>query len=574
MGIPRLRKYLADDEARRAFHRDAFARIRYGEAAAGHANYVELVNRRRQLRARNVTDAETAELAGIEAQLNAIDDENIALVIEAADEILGEVASPEDRAALDPEMLRIVELAERHTQTERKIDESIRGKLARIDKVKAQLRPLIQGNICLIGYTATAVADTVNTPVFDEVPGVMAHANVINSMLVDLFPEMPDRWVIVVLTLVTGLAVTGVTVWRDPWVSLVAMFLVVAVLTVIALGSFYVSTYHVDIVGPLIAVFLSWAFVTLYRQLTEQRQKRAFSKSLAQYTSPAIAAQLADQLTRQAGQLDLSPRARTVTCFFSDLKGFTSISERLGASRTRDVLNPYLEAMSGVLIKSNAMINKFMGDGIFAFFNPPIHPVENHARAAFEASLDSFVALERLKDVLATGDLETEVRALSMRIGVNTGEVFVGDYGSSNKLDYTCIGDTVNLSARLEPACKPFGISTMVSQSTLNAAGDGYVVRHLGGLQVVGKKEAVQVYELIGRTGEVDGEVADYAEKYGEAVRRFQSRDWSGALRILSHCRKSRPDDLAVDLLEGNIRSHQTDPPPDDWNQAIELTSK
>jgi adenylate cyclase len=381
-------------------------------------------------------------------------------------------------------------------------------------------------------------------------------------------------WINALLILLAGVPVTFVTTWRDPWISLAAMLVVAVAFVAASFAVFHSRSLNVDPVGPFLAAFLSWTFVTLYRQLTEERQKRAFSLSLAQYTSPAIANKLAETLTQKAGSLDLSPQAREVTCFFSDLKGFTSISERLGASRTREVLNPYLEAMSTVLIEHNAMINKFMGDGIFAFFNPPILPVANHARAACEAALDSFVALEELKQRLGHGELKEEVMAFRMRVGVNSGEVFVGDYGSSNKLDYTCIGDTVNLSARLEPACKPFGIYAMISESTLQQAGDGYVVRHLGGLQVVGKKQAVHVYELIGRKGEVNGGEVEYAELFGEAVKWFQQRDWERALTTLGECRKARAKDLAVELLEFNIRTHQETPPPADWNQAIELTSK
>ncbi len=579
---------LTRDRIEKAEGREVYARSRYVVAAAGAAQaaireYAGKVNRRKELRREAATGESSPELAKLEQEIRSIEESSISAVGGWGDQIIQALGPEVDQSALSEDERTIFRLARERPKLETlaaETTEFIAQRRADIRDLIRELRPRIAGNICLIGYTATAVADTVNTPVFDEVPGVMAHANVINSMLVDEFPEtIPPiggwfEWFDVLLILLTGTLLTVITVWRDPWFSVASMVLVVVGLHAVALALFYIDSFHVDVVFPLIAGFLSWAFVTLYRQLTEERQKRAFSKSLAQYTSPAIAAQLADQLTHQGSGLDLSPRAREVTCFFSDLKGFTSISERLGASRTREVLNPYLEAMSQVLIESNAMINKFMGDGIFAFFNPPIHPVENHARAACEATLESFVALDRLKDDLGHGELEAEVRAFQMRIGVNTGEVFVGDYGSSNKLDYTCIGDTVNLSARLEPACKPFGIWAMVSESTLKAAGDGYVVRHLGGLQVVGKTEAVQVYELIGREGEVDGGVVEYAGLFGEAVTKFQARDWEAALRVLGECRKLRPDDLAVDLLEKNVRIHQETPPPADWNRAIELTTK
>jgi len=454
------------------------------------------------------------------------------------------------------------------------IRRAIAEKRDEVESLRGELGPLIENKICLVGYTAAAVADTVNTPVYNEMPGVLAHANVINTFLANRFPQSARPWPNRLLIGLCGLMITVITTWRDPWASLLAVSAVMAIVLGAAFAAFYAWTIQLEAEGAAMAAFTAWAMVTLYRQLTEERQKRAFSKSLAQYTSPAIAEQLAARMTQRGPGFDLSPVPRTVTCYFSDLKGFTSISERLGAARTRDVLNPYLESMSAVLIGGGAMINKFMGDGIFAFFNPPILPVEEHARRGCEAALCSFEALERLKRDISNPEIEREVAALSMRIGLHTGEVFVGDYGSSNKLDYTCIGDTVNLAARLEPACKVFGVACLISESTYAPAADWFVVRHLGGLQVVGKSEAVQVYELVGRRGQTDGGQESYAALFGQAVERFQQRDWEGALIVLSQCRQERPDDAAIGLLTENIRRYQESPPPDDWNQAIELTAK
>ncbi len=574
--IPTNRRYIEQAQGYETGIRARFVDASTSGAGKAYEDYARRVKRLKALRWQAISGESPVDLAKLEAEVRAIEQDRIDSVAGDAEAIREYLSGEGDESELDPAERNVLELAGNFDTAAiaRQTTQTVSRRQAEIDGLLKQLRSDIEGKICLVGYTATAVADTVNTPVFDEVPGVMAHANVINSMLLDRFPRSMPRWFDLLLIIAVGLPVTFVTTWRGPAFSLLMMLLFLSSLWVIAFHLFDRYTLHIDIVGPLVAAFLAWAFVTLYRQLTEERQKRAFSKSLAQYTSPAIAAKLAEQLSRQSGALDLSPRAQVVTCFFSDLKGFTSISERLGASRTRDVLNPYLEAMSDVLIRSEAMINKFMGDGIFAFYNPPLLPVEHHARAACEATLNSFVALQELKNTLAEGDLGEEVRGLSMRIGVNTGEVFVGDYGSSNKLDYTCIGDTVNLSARLEPACKPFGIAAMISESTLEAAGDGYVVRHLGSLQVVGKKVGVPVYELIGREGEVEIGVVEYAALFGEAVLKFQNRDWEGALRAIAQCRKSRADDPSLDLLDTNVRQRQASPPPDDWNQAIELTSK
>ena len=441
---------------------------------------------------------------------------------------------------------------------------------ARNEELARQLKRRIEGKVCFVGYTAAAVSDFVNSPVFENMPGVLAHANVVNTLLQGRFPRVAPRWMNVLLILAAGAAVTLLTASRGPWVSLISVVLLIGLLLGVSFVLFAANTTYVASVIAAAAVFVCWAFITLYRQLTEERAKRQFSKALAQYTSPAVAAQIAEDASLE----DLAPRPAEVTCFFSDLQGFTSISERLGAERTRELLNPYLEAMSQVLIKHRAIINKFMGDGIFAFFNPPILQCDDHAVRACGAALDSLAALERLKSEYAAGPLADDVRALAIRMGINSGTVFVGDYGSTSKLDYTCIGDAVNLAARLEPANKLFGTRIMISEQTRCQLVGTFEARPLGRLQVVGKREAVEVHELLGRTDEVDDEQLGYAEQFSRAVEAFQQRRWDQAATELQHCARSRPDDPAIDLYRRHLERHRRTPPPEDWNRGIELTAK
>ena len=444
------------------------------------------------------------------------------------------------------------------------------GLQARNAELIDQLCPLVQDKVCFVGYTAAAVADMVNTPVFKNTPGVLAHANVVNSFLTHRFPRLAPPWMNVLLILLSGAVVTFITASRGPWVSLVSVLLLVPLILAGASVLFAARLVYVAAIVASITVFVGWAFITLYRQLVEQQAKRQFSRALAQYTSPAVAAQIAEETDPQ----DLAPHPGEVTCFFSDLKGFTAISERLGAARTRSILNPYLEAMSQVLIDHKAIINKFMGDGIFAFFNPPILPCPDHCRSACQAALDSLTALQRLKADHAGGPLGADVDALHMRVGVSSGSVFVGDYGSVNKLDYTCIGDVVNLAARLESANKVFGTQIVISEATRSLAGDGFVLRPLGRIQVVGKQEALPVYELLGRQGQVDDQQLRYADAFAKMVDQFSRRHWDEAVVALGRCTDLRSDDPAADLYHSQIDQFRHKPPPDDWNQSIELTSK
>ncbi len=455
------------------------------------------------------------------------------------------------------------DLAELKAANERLADEDRR--------LLEQLRPLIEGRICMVGYTATALADMVSTPPYGRVPGVLVHTNLLNSLLQGSF----RRWALPTTQLAMiafiGVGITLLTTTVGPKVS----FSVVLAGSVggLALNGYLLFarlSYWGGFVTALSLAFIIWALIVLLRYLTEEREKRRFSRAVAQYVSPAMARQIAESSVR----LDLSPVATRVTCFFSDIVQFTPMSERLGPEGTKTVLNPYLEAMSSVLHHRQAMINKFMGDGIFAFFNPPILPCPEHEVAACETALDSFAALDELKARMAGHPLAAEFGRLNMRIGMASGTVFVGDYGSENKLDYTCVGDTVNLAARLESANKVFGTAIMLTGPTQEVVGERFLYRPLGALQVRGQSMALPVYELLGRPGEVSDDRLRYSDTFGEAVAAFVLRDWQHATAAFQQCLAANPADPGAHLYLRTIEHYQLQPPPEDWSGNLELTEK
>lgn len=443
---------------------------------------------------------------------------------------------------------------------------------ARIEQSLAVLRPLVSGKTCFVGYTATAVADMVDTPIYARMPGVLVHSNLFNTFMQRRFLRWSEPWERTLAILAVGVLVTVLSASRGPRASFTFVVLTMVALATVNLFALVSDMrYWLAVFVTVALAFVVWAMVVMFRFLVSEREKRRFSKALAQYTSPAIARQIAADV----GRLDLSPVSGEVTCFFSDLANFTTLSEQyLDPAKTRSVLNPYLDAMSVVLNAHSALINKFMGDGIFAFFNPPIYPCPAHARRACEAALDAQRALGELIARQRGSALAEVFARLAMRIGIASGPVYVGDYGSENKLDYTCMGDTVNLAARLEPANKAFGTAILVSGPTYDAAGDGLVFRRLGALQVKGKKIAIPVYELLGRRADVPPERIEHAEHFAAAVDLFQARRWQEALAAFGQLMASRPDDLAAKRYADVTAAYQASPPSEPWNGAIELTEK
>lgn len=442
---------------------------------------------------------------------------------------------------------------------------------AMISKRQAELQPLIEGKTCIIGYTASAVADMKPTPVYDIAPGAMIYSNIINQVLAGRMPRHASAWTNATLTVIAGLVVAWLAATTPAVTSVLIMLALILAYVGVNAGFIY-RRYDIflALIAPVVCMATVWALVTVYRQLTEERQRRRFSRALAQYVSPAVA----NQLAKRSDRLDMTPVAREITCLFSDLKGFTTLSERLGAERTRAVLNPYLEAMSRVLHERGALINKFMGDGIFAFFNAPILDCSDHAERACEAALDSFTALAELQANPPAGAPREEMARLSMRVGMATGTVFVGDYGSDTKLDYTAIGDSINLGARLEPANKVFGTRIALSEGTRKLAGDRFVFRRLGLIQVMGKTQGVQVYELVGKRDGVRGTALEYVGRFEEALAAFFGRDFRAARLAFERCIEERPDDHCARRYLEKAGELEATPPGEDWLGTLQLTSK
>jgi class 3 adenylate cyclase/CHASE2 domain-containing sensor protein len=562
---------IADNQKRLGLARAELVEFRHAETPQEYTEYVRLVNESLALQEKLATERDPgvrgsieSQAADIGAKIGGIEDEAVLWLRRVHSLWQGvEPVSEEERARRD-------KVQRLHAQfgTGQVLMEYIARQnhklMARTETLLAELGPRMADKICLVGYTASGVADLVTSPVFSSMPGVMAHANIINMVLQDRPVVRAPRWLNAFVILLAGLAITAITCTRGPAFSLLSLAVLLAAVLGVGGLVFWADTYHLASLPAASAMCIVWAGVTVYRQSTEQRARRQFQKALAQYTSPAVAARIAVSATAA----DLAPRSAHVTCFFSDLYGFTPLSERLGPERTRLLLNPYLGTMSRVLVEHGAVINKFMGDGIFAFFNAPILPCGNHAEAACACALAS---LEGLRELNRSGHSVADGGPLAMRIGISTGQVFVGDYGSDAKLDYTCIGDTVNLGARLEAAGKAFGTGVLVDSATRAGAGARFAFRALGLIEVAGRTLSVEVHELLGLCDDISADTRDLIAHFEQAVRHYQAQEWDECMDCLDRCRELRPTDPAVLRYHNAAELYRKTPPPPDWNKGIGL---
>jgi class 3 adenylate cyclase/CHASE2 domain-containing sensor protein len=433
---------------------------------------------------------------------------------------------------------------------------------ARAEEV--ELRKLVAGRVCFIGSVGTASGDLHSSPLRGGTPGVDAHVGVANMVLTGRALRHAPVWAGLTYLLVVGLGVSfGVSHWNATW-SAVFTAGVVAAAVLVFFGCFSGASLIVPGAGPVATAVAAFASVTAFKELVTQRSKRKLQKELEKSTSPELV-----KILMEHPEYLSEPRKMRGTFFFSDVKSFTSISEKMAAEVLFPFINRYLDRMTRSLKARRAYLDKYIGDGIMALFGVPVSSPD-HARNACLAALECQAALAQLNAEFA---LEGHPQ-LKSRIGLNSGEVSAGYMGGAERSDYSVLGDAVNLAARLEGANKEYGTSIMLSDSTRELIGNGFVVRELDRIRVVGKREPTIVFELIALAGAPLPFPAAYLEAYDGSLKAYRERRWGKAIDGFRAALALRPDDKASEVYIERCEAFQENPPSGDWDGVFELTSK
>lgn len=424
--------------------------------------------------------------------------------------------------------------------------------------------------IVLVGASATGIGD-LRTPPYGGItyPGVEVHANAIDNMLNHQAltrgakQELSDIGLILFFGIPVGIWMALVA---PRWMWFGLSFLVPLVL--IDYGAF-LRGWWLNFSVPALTLASNVLLVSLYRALVEEKEKRRIRTAFGQYLSPEVIR----RLLRNPKLVE--PKKTEITVMFSDIRGFTTISENLDAQDLALFLNQYLSDMTGLVFENQGTLDKYIGDAVMAFWGAPFE-VDDHAVSACNSALKM---MQRVREMQRQWQAQGKP-PLDIGIGLNSGVASVGNMGSALRYGYTALGDTVNLSSRLEGLNKDYGTHIIVNETTYVATrGANFVYRELDAIRVKGKSQPVTIYELIARTGEPSayGSAAELQlrlDQFAQGRAHYHARRWEQAQRMFQTVLDKWPDDGPARTYWKRCQDYLFDEPPSGWDGTFTMTHK
>lgn len=431
-----------------------------------------------------------------------------------------------------------------------------------IDKYK------LEGKIALMGTSAAGLLDLRSTP-FDSVyPGVEVHATALDNMINGGFLSKPSwiegvDFIDIVFVL---LVVFGIVLVPNALISFI-LFVLFALLFLYF--HFYMMVEKgllLNTIFPLVGISLLFILGESINYFFETRQKEKIKKKFAQKVSPAVV----EELIKSSEDNVLEGKEKEITIFFSDIRSFTTISEKLGSAKELiSLLNEYMTPMVEIITKHQGTVDKFIGDAIMAYWNAPLD-IKQHADKALSASIEQILRLNSLNEQLA---LENKPR-IDIGIGLNSGLSVVGEMGSYGRSDYTCIGDPVNLASRTEGLCKPYGAKIIITEFTKKLLkNNNYFLRELDIVRVKGKEKPVSIYECMGFQENfwVDFDKIE-EEMYYEALYLYRNSNFENSLKILKELHNKKEQKLYQMYINRCV--HYLNNPPKDFDGVFTFLTK
>ena len=438
-----------------------------------------------------------------------------------------------------------------------------------------RMKQLLNGSLVVIGTSAVGLKDIRKTPINPVLPGVEVHAQLLETILSNAHLTRPFEVIMIewAFIFIGGLLM----ILLIPRLNSVWTFL----LTASTIGStFAVAWYYyiernelLDASYPTLSLFSLFMILGYLNYAREEKQRKQVKNAFGHYVSPALLDQLADD----PDKLALGGETRNISVLFSDIRGFTTISEQFNAQELTQFINRFLTPMTNVILERKGTIDKYMGDAIMAFWNAPL-TVEDHAAEACHAALEMQVAVKALNeklDAIAKEEGKNHI-PITIGVGVNTDDCCVGNMGSDQRFDYSALGDGVNLGSRLEGQSKTYGVDIIIGENTATLIEEEFAIIELDLLQVKGKTEPVRIFALLGDEGI---KASDHFQKTAELVDKllinYRSQKWSEA-KSYANTLENHEKDLQIfaELLISRIVAFEQQSPPKGWNGVMIATSK
>ena len=423
----------------------------------------------------------------------------------------------------------------------------------------------LQGKIVLIGTSAPGLLDLRSTPVQNIYPGVEVHANIISGILDNRIKHKPAWTVGYEFVLLVIVAVSMALLL--PLVSpLIAAASTLGFSIVIMVGTFaaWNNNLILPLASPMLLIVLIFMLHMTYGFFIESRGKRQLANLFGHYIPP----ELVDEMSESPEEFSLDGENREMTVLFSDVRGFTTISEGMNPKELTQLMNALLTPMTRVIHKNRGTIDKYMGDAIMAFWGAPLADTE-HARHALYAAMDMIKEIK----VMQADFKQRGWPTVNIGIGLNTGNMNVGNMGSEFRMAYTVLGDAVNLGARLEGLTKNYGVNIIVSESTKSEIPE-FLFRELDLVRVKGKNEPVAIFEPVGHRNDVEKSITEELSAYRKALTSFRAQSWDKAELDFFNLNRNYPDRYLYQVYLDRVTVYRNEPPGDDWDGVFTHTSK
>jgi adenylate cyclase len=425
---------------------------------------------------------------------------------------------------------------------------------------------LFRNKIVIVGATATGIYDLRVTPFSAVYPGVEIHATVVDNILHQSFlvhsgvTKFIDLVIIVLLGLVVGFTI--------PRISAVKGMLIIMLLLVLFVGAntylFAAFNVWLNMIYPVMTMMMIYLAITVYRYVTEEREKKKIRGAFQYY----LTASVINEMLKDPTKLKLGGDKKNLTVLFSDIRGFTTVSEKLTPEDLVHLLNEYLTAMTDIVFKYEGLLDKYMGDAIMAVYGAPLDQPD-HALRGCRTALDMLDALKDLQKKWASEGRPI----LNIGVGLNSGDMVVGNMGSQMRFDYTVMGDSVNLGSRLEGINKEYGTNIIISESTYESVKDELVCRELDSVRVKGKKLPVKIFELICDKKDV-GKHEAFLQLFEDGLEKYKQALWDEAVAAFEKVLEIRPDDPPALLYIQRCKDLKESPPEQPWDCVFTMTRK